>query len=55
MKLVTNIQKAILLNGLNCNPFNLPRSVKAKDIIISKALNIARTPINLLGIERKIA
>jgi hypothetical protein len=46
MKLATNAQNANRLNGRKANPFNLPRSVKAKDIMISIALNIAMTPNN---------
>jgi hypothetical protein len=55
IKLVTNIQKAILLSGLKARPLSLPRSVTVKTNMTSRALNIAMTPNNLLGIERRIA
>lgn len=55
MKLATKIQKAIWLKGRKISPLSLPRSVQAKEIMISTALNIARTPKSLSGIERKIA
>jgi hypothetical protein len=54
-KLATNIKKAILLNGLNCIPLNLDKSVKGKDNNANIAENIAITPSNLLGIDLNIA
>ena len=54
-KLDTKPQKANLDKGLNCEPLDLPKAVKAKTIIIKMALNIAITPNNLFGIDLKIA
>jgi hypothetical protein len=55
MKLTTNIQKTNLVNGLNCKPFDLPKSVIGNNIIAKIAANIAITPNNLLGIDLNIA
>ena len=55
MKLTTNPQNIVLLNGLNCKPFDLPKSVNGNINIINSALNIAITPSNLLGIDLNIA
>ena len=54
-KFTTNAQKKNLLIGLNWKPFLIPRSVKGKANIATKAPNIAITPNNLLGIDLKIA
>jgi hypothetical protein len=53
--LATKHQKTNLDKGLNCEPLDLPKSVKANTIIINIALNMAITPNNLLGIDLKIA
>ena len=39
-KLATNTEKAILLNGLNCKPRDLPKSTISKAKTIKIALNI---------------
>jgi hypothetical protein len=49
------MKKAILLNGLNCIPLNLDKSVNGKDNNANIAANIAITPSNLLGIDLNIA
>jgi hypothetical protein len=54
-KLATKIQNPILLKGLNCKPFDLPKSVIGNNIIINIAASIAITPNNLLGIDLSIA
>lgn len=54
-KLAIKIKKAILLRGLYCKPLDFPKSTKGKVNIINIALNIAKTPSNLFGIERRIA
>jgi hypothetical protein len=54
-KLATKIKKANLLKGLNCKPFDLPKSAIGNNIITNIALNIAITPNNLLGIDLNIA
>ena len=54
-KLAANIKKAILLNGLNCIPLNLDKSVNGIDNNASIAENIAITPKSLLGIDLSIA
>lgn len=54
-KLAINTQNAILLNGLNCKPLDLLKSVKGIANNANIALNIASTPNNLLGILRSIA
>ncbi len=54
-KLATNNQNIILLIGLNCRPFDLPKSVIGSNIIANIAANIAITPNNLLGIDLNIA
>lgn len=55
MKLATNIQKANRIKGRNCDP--RIREVSSNGIAnkTNKAENIANTPTNLLGIDRKIA
>ncbi len=45
-KFTTKTQKANLLRGLNCKPFDLPKSVIGNSIIAKIALNIAITPNN---------
>ena len=54
-KFATNTQNANRINGRNCAP--RIRDVSRIGIAnrISRAMNIARTPSNLLGIDRKIA
>jgi hypothetical protein len=54
-KLAVNTQKANRINGRNCAP--RIRDVSRIGIAnrISNAANIATTPNNLLGIDRKIA
>lgn len=54
-KLATKPQKTNLDKGLNCEPLDLPMSVKANIIMIKIALNMAITPNNLLGIDLKMA
>ena len=54
-KLATKVQKKNLDKGLNCKPLDLPKSVIGNKTKANKALNIARTPNNLLGIDLKIA
>jgi hypothetical protein len=54
-KLLINVKKNILFNGLNCIPLNLEKSTNHKINNIKIAKNIAITPNNLLGIDLKIA
>jgi hypothetical protein len=54
-KLATKIKKAILLNGLNCTPLNLDKSVAGITIKHKIDANIDITPNNLLGIDLNIA
>jgi len=54
-KLPTNIKNAALLNGLNCIPLNLDKSVNGIANKIKIAENIAITPSSLLGIDLNIA
>ena len=55
MKLKTNNQKKNLEIGLKAKPLYKLLSVIGKINKINKAPNIAKTPPNLSGIERKIA
>lgn len=54
-KLATKLQKANRINGRNCDP--RIRDVSRIGIAnkTNKALNIANTPNNLLGMDRSIA
>jgi hypothetical protein len=54
-KFTTKTQKANLLRGLNCKPFDLPKSVIGNNIIVSMTLNLRITSDNLLGIDLNIA
>lgn len=54
-KLHKNNQQNNFDNGLNANPLTNDRSVTGKINRITKAPNIAITPNNLSGIDRKIA
>ena len=54
-KFAINIQKDILLKGLNCIPLDLLTSVTGKSNSAKMAENIAITPNNLLGIDLNIA
>jgi hypothetical protein len=54
-KSAAKIQKHNLLIGLNCRPFDLPKSVIGNSIIAKIAANIAITPNNLFGIDLNIA
>ena len=54
-KFTTKNQKATLIAGLNWFPLILDKSTKGITNKINKLPNIARTPINLLGIDIKIA
>ena len=55
IKLATKTQKANRINGRNCAP--RIRDVSRRGIAskISSAMNIANTPTNLFGIDRKMA
>lgn len=55
IKLATKTQKANRINGRNCAP--RIRDVSSRGIAskISRAMNIARTPKSLFGIDRRIA
>jgi hypothetical protein len=44
-----------LLKSLKCKPLFFPKSTIGNNNIINKALNIAITPNNLLGIDLNIA
>lgn len=54
-KLATNSQKAHRINGRNCDPRTREVSTIGIANKINNELNMANTPINLFGIDRKIA
>jgi len=54
-KFDTNSQKAHRINGRNCDPRTRDVSTIGIANNISNELNIASTPSNLLGIDRKMA